>query len=248
MVHHQAALFHRAEQGFAVLGQVGVAHVFEHANADDFIESTVLRQIAVIEQLQFNQVLQTFSLDPLSRQRQLFLAERDTKHLRPELAGRIARQPPPTAADIQKILAGLQAQLAAQMAEFCLLSLLQGFAAGFEVSAGIRHVAVEPQLIKRVREVVMVGDCLGVSFFVVDGAHRLTVVALIEQRLAPFIADADHVTDRAFQLQFAFDERCSERVQAGMGELGNHLWVLDHNRDAGRRPQIEFMAVPESQA
>lgn len=93
----------------------------------------------------------------------------------------------------------------------------------------------------------MIGNRLGVGFLVVGSTHRLTV-HVSQQRLAPFIAHADHVADGAFELELALDERRSERVQAWMGELGDHLWVLDHNRDAGRRPQIEFMAVPESQA
>ncbi|MNL67573.1 hypothetical protein D3C87_1921720 [compost metagenome] len=43
VVHNQAALLHRAEQGFAVLGQVGVTDVLEHAHADHFVETPVLR-------------------------------------------------------------------------------------------------------------------------------------------------------------------------------------------------------------
>ncbi len=53
---------------------------------------------------------------------------------------RIPRQPAPTTADIKQILPRLQAQLAAQVAEFVLLGLIDGFAAGFEITAGIRHV------------------------------------------------------------------------------------------------------------
>ena len=49
MVHHQAAFTHCAEQGPAVLRQVGVADVFEHAHAHDFVETTVLGQVAVVE-------------------------------------------------------------------------------------------------------------------------------------------------------------------------------------------------------
>lgn len=89
-----------------------------------------------------------------------------------------------------------------------MLGLLQRFAAGLEIGAGIRHVTVEPQLIKRVGEVVVVGNRLGVGFFVVRGAHWLTVL-ITEQRLAPLIADADHVADGAFQLKFTFDKRRS---------------------------------------
>ncbi len=51
-----------------------MTNVFEHADADNLVEAAVLRQIAVVEQLQFDLIFQTFGLDPLLRQRQLLLA------------------------------------------------------------------------------------------------------------------------------------------------------------------------------
>jgi len=134
------------------------------------------------------------------------------------------------------------------MTKLGLLRLLQGFTARLEISAGIGHVAVEPQLVKGVGKIVVIGDRLGVGLLVVGGADWLTVVVLVQQGLAPFITHADHVTDGTFELQFALDKCSAERIQAWMSELGDHLWVLDHNCDAGRRPQIKFMAIPESQA
>ncbi|MCY1235775.1 hypothetical protein D9M72_484040 [compost metagenome] len=248
VIHHQAALFHRAEQSLAVLREIGVAHVFKHADADYLVEAAILRQIAIVEQLQLDQVLQALRFYALPGQSQLLLAEGDTEHSRAKLSRSKTRQSAPTTPNIQQIFAGLQAQLATQMTELGLLGLLEAFAAGLEVSAGIRHVAVEPQLIERVGKVVVVGNRLGVHLFVVGVTNRLIVVAFIQQRLAPFIADADHIADGAFKLKFAFDKCSTKGVQTWMGKLGDHLWVLDHNRDTGRRPQIEFMAVPESQA
>ena len=134
------------------------------------------------------------------------------------------------------------------MAEFGLLSLFEGFAAGFEIGTGIRHVAVQPQLIKGIRQVVMIGDGFGVGVLVVLRAHRLTVFVFVEQRIAQLIANPDDLADRALQFQFAFDERRTQRIQAWVGELSDHLRVLDHDGYAGRRPQIELVAVPESQA
>ncbi|MNY10200.1 hypothetical protein D3C86_1431600 [compost metagenome] len=198
--------------------------------------------------MQFDQVLQALRFYALPGQGQLLLAEGDTEHFRAKFSRSKTRQSAPTTTHIQQILAGLQAQLAAQMTELGLLGLFEGFAAGLEVSAGVRHVAVEPQLIERVGKVVVVGNRLGVHLFVVGVTNRLIVVAFIQQRLAPFIADADHIADGAFKLKFAFDKCSTKGVQAWMGKLGDHLWVLDHNSDAGRRSQIEFMAIPESQA
>ena len=91
MVHYQAAFTHGAEQGLAVLRQVGVAHMFKHAHAHHFVETAVLGQVAVVEQLQVNLIFQAFGFHPLPGQRQLLLAQGDTKHLDPEFPRRKPR-------------------------------------------------------------------------------------------------------------------------------------------------------------
>ncbi|MNN23284.1 hypothetical protein D3C81_1366760 [compost metagenome] len=198
--------------------------------------------------MQFDLVFQAFGFDPFAGQFQLFLAQGDAEHFRTELPRGIPGQPTPAATDIQQIVTRLQTQLAAQVAEFGLLRLLEGFAAGFEIRAGVGHVAVQPELVERIRQVVMVGNGFGVGFLVVQGTHWLTVVIFAEQSVAQFVADPDDLADRALQFQLAFNECRSERIKAWMGELADHRRVLDHDGDAGRRPQIELMAIPESQA
>ncbi|MNZ33612.1 hypothetical protein D3C78_509610 [compost metagenome] len=129
-----------------------------------------------------------------------------------------------------------------------MLGLFQGFATGLEVGAGVRHVAVEPELIKRVREVVVIGNGRRISSFVMGRAHRLIAVGVIQQCLTPLITHADHIADRTLEFKLAFNEGRTQQVKAGTGELRHQLRILDHNRDAGRGAQIEFMAVPEPQA
>ena len=206
MVHHQSAFAHRAKQGFAVLRQVGVADVFEHAHAHHFVETTVLGQVTVIEQLQVHLIVQALGFHACLGQGQLLLAQGDAEHLYPELPRRIPRQPAPTTADIKQILPRLQAQLAAQVAEFVLLGLIDGFAAGFKITAGIRHVLVEPQLVELVGQVVMVGNRRCVSGLVVERAHRTIAPIVIDQGVTQLVTHPDHLGDGAFQLQFALDE------------------------------------------
>lgn len=122
------------------------------------------------------------------------------------------------------------------MTEFGLLRLFKRFAARFEIRAGIRHVAVQPELVERVGQVVVVGNGLGVSFLVVHRTHGVTVFIFTEQGIAQFVADPDDFADRALQFEFAFNECRSERIKARMGELSDHLRVLDHDGNAGRRP------------
>ncbi|MNC34648.1 hypothetical protein D3C75_830910 [compost metagenome] len=85
-----------------------MADVLEHADTHHLVEPTVLGQITVVEQLQLDQILQPLIGHPFTGQRQLLLAQGDAKHPGPELPRRITRQPSPTAAYIQQVLAGLQ--------------------------------------------------------------------------------------------------------------------------------------------
>ncbi len=94
----------------------------------------------------------------------------------------------------------------------------------------------------------MIGNCLGIGFLVVGCAHGITIVILAQQRLTQVVADADHVAHGAFKLELAFHECRAESIQAGVDKLADHLRILDHNRDTGRRPQVELVAVPEPQA
>jgi hypothetical protein len=70
----------------------------------------------------------------------------------------VHHQPAPAAADVQQPLAGLQAQLAADVVQLALLRGVQVVVGRLEVGARIDHAPVEPQRVEVVRDVVMVGD------------------------------------------------------------------------------------------
>jgi hypothetical protein len=184
-----------------------------------FVETAVLRQVAVVEQLQVDLVLQAFGLHPLPGQGQLFLAQGNPKHLDPEFPRRKPRQPAPATSHVEQILTRLQPQFAAQMAKFVLLGLVDGLAAGFEITAGIRHVLVQPQLVELVGQVVVVGNGRRVGRLVVDRAYRPRAVVVFDQGVTPLVTYPDHLGDRAFQLEFALDEGLAQCVERGMGQL-----------------------------
>ncbi len=128
-----------------------------------------------------------------------------------------------------------------------MLGLVEGFAAGLEVTAGIGHVAVQPELVELVRQVIVVGNRGRIRSLVVNRTHRAGVLVLLEQCVAQFVTHPDHIADRAFQLQFAFNESSAQGIERGVGQLRHHHRVLDHDGNAGLRAQVEFMAIPESQ-
>lgn len=206
MVHHQAAFAHRTEQPLAVQLEVGVANMLEHADADHLVEATILGQVTVVEDLQVDLVSQALLLDPLAAQLQLLLAQCDAKHLGAILTGGEARQPAPATTDIQQVIPSLQAQLAAQVVELVLLGLGQGVVRLLEVGTGIDHVRVEPQLVELVGQIVVIGNGFGIGGLIMGRACRHSLIFILEQGIAEFVANPDDFADITFQLQLALDE------------------------------------------
>ena len=69
VVHYQATFTHCLGQDFTVFAQVSVTHMLKHTDTDNFIESAILRQISVIEQLQIDLILKTIGNNTLAPQR-----------------------------------------------------------------------------------------------------------------------------------------------------------------------------------
>lgn len=247
VVHYQTSLANSAAKALAIQPQVGVANVLEHAHTDDLVEASILRQVTIIEQLQFDLMLQAFGHYSRPSQLQLLLAQGNAQHSCAELARRESCQATPTAADIQKVITLSQSQFAAQVSELVLLRLLQGLLTGMEVGAGVRHVPVEPELIELVGQVVVIGDRAFIGAFVMCRAHGCSAIVVVQNRLAEFIAQADDVADLAFDIHLAFDEGTTQSIQARVGKLADDLRLFQYERDAGRWTQIQFVSVPETQ-
>src|SRR5262247_2883746 len=71
-----------------------------------------------------------------------------------------ARQRAPAAADVEQPLAGFQPQLAADHLQLVLLHLVDVVVPVGAVAAGVDHLAVEPERVERIGDVVVVGDIL----------------------------------------------------------------------------------------
>ncbi|MNO78057.1 hypothetical protein D3C76_691820 [compost metagenome] len=144
VIHHQPPFPHGTEQLLAIQRQVGMPDMLEHANADNLVEATILRQVAVVENLQVDLVGQPLCLHPRTAELELLLAQGDTKYLGAILASSETRQPAPAAADVEQVVTCVQAQLAAQMIEFVLLCLIQRVVRLTEVGARVGHVLIQP--------------------------------------------------------------------------------------------------------
>ncbi len=128
--------------------------MLEHADRGDLVELDAL-QVAEVPQFDGDAVLQS---EPLHlRHSEIVLRLGEGHAMRPHtvmLRG-MAHQPAPAAADVEHVLAGLQAQLAADHLE---LGALRGRDVGVpvgEVGAGIDHLGVEKELVEIIRQVVV---------------------------------------------------------------------------------------------
>src|SRR5258708_8418824 len=74
-------------------------------------------------------------------------------------------QASPTAADIQQTLTGAQAQLAANILELAFLGGVYIVTRRGEVGAGVDHARIQPEGIKIVGAVVVIGNGLPISLF-----------------------------------------------------------------------------------
>ncbi|MNP53999.1 hypothetical protein D3C76_1485220 [compost metagenome] len=99
--------------------------MLEHTHADNLVEATVLRQVTVVENLQVDFVSQPFGLDPLPAKLELLFTQSDTEYLGVIFPCSEARKATPTTANVQQVVAGIQAQLATQVVELVLLRLIE---------------------------------------------------------------------------------------------------------------------------
>ncbi|MNE25139.1 hypothetical protein D3C80_1184600 [compost metagenome] len=247
VVHHQPPFPHGAEQLLAIQRQVGMPDMLEHADTDHLVETAILGQVSVVENLQVDLVGQAFGLDSLPAKLELLLAQGDAEYLGVIFTCSEARKPTPTTANVQQVVAGIQAQLATQVVELVLLRLIERVIRLAKVSARIGHVLVQPQPVERVGNIIVVGDGFGVSALVMGKPRRRSMVVISQQRLAQLIAYADGFTDIAFQLQLAFDECGAQLLKTRVRQLADQLWLFDQDGDLRARPQIKLVTVPQFQ-
>src|SRR5690606_16388702 len=108
MVHHQSAGFDLLVQDGEIAVQIAVADMLEHADTDDLVKILAARQIAVVQQLQSDPVLQPGLRRASVGQLELRLAQGNATDLDIIETGRVARQSTPAAAHIQQSLAGFE--------------------------------------------------------------------------------------------------------------------------------------------
>ena len=189
VVEEEAARLQRALHRREVLAEVRGADMLGHADAGRLVEPRG-RQVAIVAKLHLGAVGQALRRDPLARQAGLRLGQGDAGGVHPVVGRRVPDQRPPAAADVQEALARAQAQLAADQVQLLLLGLVERRLRAGEIGARVDHVAIEPEPVEVVADVVVVADRLAVARPRVDLAAGLGPVLIDATALAILPAQA----------------------------------------------------------
>ena len=219
-----AVVVQQAMDGLEIGPEVRRADVFQHADRDDAVE--LLVQVAIVGQAEVGLVGQARLLGALLGQGQLLGRQGDPGHLGAEVLGQGHGEAAPARADVQRLHARLDQQLAADEGLLRRLGLFQRHVRTLEIGAGILHVGVEEPAIELVGDVVVVGDVLARGHAVVDlldaPLQRLAEAAQGRAALgfapAALAHDRQQLVDRAlFEDDVAFHVAFAE-TQAGIGQ------------------------------
>ena len=154
---------HRLE----VFGPILAAHRFDHFDRANRIKRRVGRgftNVAVVLQTQISTLGHPFSLHPGIGPFQLLGAQGHADDRRVELCGGFFGQSAPAAANFKHPVAGLDARHTQCAPHFGMLGVFHGRFRRFKNRRRIVHGAVQPQLVKRIAEVVV-----GVNIFLAVG-------------------------------------------------------------------------------
>ncbi len=222
--------------------------MLEHADARDLVERTLALEVAVILHADFAHILQPFLDDSLAREFMLVLAQGDARRACPVLLRCTNHQGAPAAAYVQESLARTEHELVEDMVEFLFLGLLQRVAVGAVVCAGIDQVAVQPQRVEIVRNVVVILDRVAVAAAVVTGEALESLSAPGRGMPRKVFGNAEHVEYRSFDAQIPLDVGSAELHQVWGQEKSQRRRAGNADLDRGVYSEIEGAAVPKLQA
>jgi hypothetical protein len=142
MIQEQTVRLEQTMHRGEIHRQILQTHMLEHSDAGDLVVDRLGREVAVIPQFDAHSVRETRLIDALLRHQQLLRTQGHAMRPHSVMLCGMNDQCPPAATDVEEILVGPQAQLAANMIQFGLLRGIQIDIRRFEIGAGIHHGAV----------------------------------------------------------------------------------------------------------
>src|SRR5262249_40169442 len=125
VVQKEAARTQRAKGRTEVLLDSLGAHVLDHANTGNTVEGGLAREIAIVAHLDPALVGEPCRGDASASQLSLRFAERDAERRDSILLDGVEYEAAPSAADVEKTIAGSESQLSADVVELGLLRVVE---------------------------------------------------------------------------------------------------------------------------
>ncbi len=130
--------------------------VLQHADGDEGVIVAIDVAVVVLDVL--DPIAQSFARRALRREAHLLMGDVVGTHPGAVVDRHVPSQRPPAAASLHHPVTGLEAEFAADVIELRLLGLLDGEVGLRIVRAGVLHLAIEPQAIEFIAQIVMVVD------------------------------------------------------------------------------------------
>ena len=142
--------------GGGVVGQILVTDGLQHFDGNDLVEPP--GDVAVVQQADLDAVREPGGGDALHRQVALLLRNGHGGHAATVFLSSVQAPAAPPRADLEDVVGGLQAQVAAERVVLGDLSLGEGSIGPLPPGGGIHHRFIEPESEEIIRQVVMVGN------------------------------------------------------------------------------------------
>ncbi len=201
--------------GTFVVGLVVVpADVLHHADAHDAVEcETLVRQVAVVDEVDGYLVLETGVVEALLSHLPLLFAERAAVALDAVFLCGLDEQVAPAAADVEELHARLQVELLQDVVDLVLLRGLKRVVVVLEIGAGVAQRRVEPELVEVVAEVVVAGDLLRLVTLLLREGEEILERVLVERDAVCLLKQAsdDREEVAVLYLEVAAHVRLRER-------------------------------------
>ena len=171
----QAVVLEQAVALAEVTVHIALADGFEHLDGNDFVEAA--RDIAVVLDADLRVVADALADEAFAAVVVLGLREGEGGDLAAVFLHRVTGEAAPARADFKDVVSGLEAERAAERLILCGLRILDGLLGRGPDAARIGHGFVEPEFVKVVPEVVVVGDVLAAALAGIASERVLEAIA-----------------------------------------------------------------------
>ena len=222
--------------------------MLEHADAGDAVELAV--HVPVVGQQNLAAIGQPGSSDAFPGEFVLVAGKRDAGAVGSGSFGGAQDQRAPAAADVEQALVRLQVVLAQHVVQLLNLRFFQAVRMVLEVGARINHVLVQPKPVEIVRNVVVVGDGLGIHLpRVVRAANDASEPAERPDGTAGQLrGDPENLVEVSLDVEISLNVGRTKRIQAGADQVTQPGGVGGANDYRRLFTQIERLPVPERDA